>query len=96
MIGTMPQVDMFVSDGVNLQEQVRTDYFDRPGTGTLYQNQPGEKPERGAASQQGGAIPTPAAGTVLGATPEPTQGTVSTPPMAQPAKRAAPSKKGPQ
>ncbi len=85
MIGTAPMVDLFVSDGVNLQEQVRTDYFDRPGTGTLYNG------KRGVASQPQNDPNQP-----VGATSEsaPAAGVV---PSAAPAKRATPKgKKGPQ
>ncbi len=49
MIGSMPMVDLFVSDGINTQEQVRTDYFDKPQQGSAGQ-------KRGVASQPG--VPT--------------------------------------
>jgi hypothetical protein len=49
MIGSMPVVDLFVSDGVNLQEQVRTDFFDRPGT----------TGKRGVASSPAPVTPAP-------------------------------------
>jgi hypothetical protein len=44
MIGSAPMVDLFVSDGMSLQEQVRTDFFDKPTP---------VKGKRGVASEPG-------------------------------------------
>ncbi len=43
MIGSAPMVDLFVSDGMSLQEQVRTDFFDKPA--------PAKGGKRGVASE---------------------------------------------
>jgi hypothetical protein len=44
MIGSVPVIDLFISDTSNRQEQIRTDYFDKPAAP--------ERPSRGVASPQ--------------------------------------------
>jgi hypothetical protein len=94
MIGSMPVVDLFVSDGINLQEQVRTDFFDRPGQNGTPAN------KRGVASSP---APASAAATSPAVAPVATEATASAAspvpaaaPKAPPAKAMGSKKKGPQ
>lgn len=81
MIGSTPMVDLFVSDGVNMQEQVRTDFFDRPQSG-------GSKPApKRAISSTPAPTPAPAVA--------PTEAPAQTAPVAPAPKAKGAKRKGP-